>query len=477
MGRAADAMAHCGECEGSDARCPRPEGVTTLRRVVTGASRELAALTDDPDELVRVCTSRLEATDEQGRTALVFAGRRGLAEAVRRLLDLGADPTAQDDDGMKVLIGAAGDGHTGVVESLLASGRFEVNATGSYRLTALLWAAARDQAGVVRLLLDLGADPTVRGSFSRTVAMAAMAGIGGAALLDAMASRGACGDLSAEDAYGQTALALATKRLHGLPRDHEAGPRYAEAVARLVELGADPADCTLTGATALHAAAVAGSVRVAEAVAASALPANIEARDRAGHTALLRAAEKGHADAVRLLLELDADAAATDAESRAPLSLAARAGHAEAVRALIAAGSEGCLEARCMRKRTALWCAVEAGRAAVAGLLLAAGADPLGGETHWSPLLAAARTGSIALMDALDSEGATGAHARGPGPPRRDATARSSDARPLRGGAEAPPGRGRHGGPHGERQDASGGSCRPRAARGGPAPGREGCGG
>ena len=78
----------------------------------------------------------------------------------------------------------------------------------------------------------------------------------------------------------------------------------AERVAALLDEGV-PADATSGGFPALHRAAQANSVAALELLVAAG--AGVGAVDRTGHTALVRAALFGHADAVSFLLESGAD--------------------------------------------------------------------------------------------------------------------------------------------------------------------------
>jgi ankyrin repeat protein len=65
---------------------------------------------------------RLLTTDESGRHALHVAARQGDVDAVRRLLDGGADMSIADEDGRLALHCAAACGNVGVLEVLLDRG-------------------------------------------------------------------------------------------------------------------------------------------------------------------------------------------------------------------------------------------------------------------------------------------------------------------------------------------------------------------
>lgn len=95
-----------------------------------------------------------------GRTALYLATRQGNLEAVRLLIDAGADIHADTLNG-PVLITAAYEGQLEIVELLLDSGE-QISTTGSLfddeNSTALMGAADRGHLDVVELLIKRGAD-------------------------------------------------------------------------------------------------------------------------------------------------------------------------------------------------------------------------------------------------------------------------------------------------------------------------------
>ncbi|NNF14210.1 MAG: hypothetical protein HKN72_13350 [Gemmatimonadetes bacterium] len=161
-----------------------------------------------------------------------------------------------DDD----LIEAARDGDVHAVRELLAGGA-NPDATSGDGMTALHWAAERNQPGVAAVLLDAGAtvDPGTR--------------IG-----------------------GYTPLHLASRRGH------------VEMVRALLEAGADVrATTTNSGVTALHlaAAAVHGTASVKSLLRAGAEPNVVEATF--GQTPLMFASGADRAESVRALLAAGAD--------------------------------------------------------------------------------------------------------------------------------------------------------------------------
>jgi ankyrin repeat protein len=101
--------------------------------------------------------------DEYGGTALWYASYNGRPPVVRLLLDRGADPAIAARGGLTPLIIASRDDHLEVVRSLLGhpSVKATINLRNDYGETALLSACYKGRGGVVRALLESGADPTI----------------------------------------------------------------------------------------------------------------------------------------------------------------------------------------------------------------------------------------------------------------------------------------------------------------------------
>ncbi|MDH3744350.1 MAG: ankyrin repeat domain-containing protein [Acidobacteriota bacterium] len=90
--------------------------------------------------------------------ALWAAALDGNAEAVREVLDSGADVGAADPDGRTALMLAAFNGYTGTVRLLLARGA-SVADRDSLGRTPLMFASTGPFGDTVELLLESGADP------------------------------------------------------------------------------------------------------------------------------------------------------------------------------------------------------------------------------------------------------------------------------------------------------------------------------
>jgi uncharacterized protein len=154
----------------------------TLYRGETTAAKSL--LPDDPNVFETAAFGREERLEEliesdpglarafsgDGFTALHLAAFFGHAEAVRLLLDHGADPNAVATSAqigpVQPLHSAAATGRLECARLLLARGA-DVNARQGGGLTALHAAAASSDTELARLLLAAGADATARADDGR----------------------------------------------------------------------------------------------------------------------------------------------------------------------------------------------------------------------------------------------------------------------------------------------------------------------
>ena len=223
------------------------------------------------------------------------------------------------------------------IRSALAAGA-EVNKEApDNRRTALHYAAAVGDADVAILLLDAGAAIATFDASNRSPLALACRG-GHAAVVSLLVAR-------APPKHLPILLTIADDEAGARPlHDAVAGGALA-AVAALLDAGADPAVADRAGCTALVRAAergdapAVGALLAAAAAGAAALLGQADAR---GRTALLAAAQEGHADCVAALLaatdatEIDG----ADADGLNALGWAATLGHAPVCEALLAAGAD-----------------------------------------------------------------------------------------------------------------------------------------
>ncbi|KAM3607795.1 uncharacterized protein V6R79_014071 [Siganus canaliculatus] len=368
----------------------------------------------EPQTAVRM----MEHVDNEGWTALRSAAWGGHNEAVRLLLDVGADVDGCDGEGRTALRAAAWGGHEGIVLTLLEYGA-HVDRADSKGRTPLIAAAYMGHHEAVEILLDHNAQVNLADGDGRTaLSVAALcvptaAGVKGyGEVASLLLERGA--DPGHRDHDGMTPLLLAAYEGNddvvellleaGADVDETAGPDgsvpaaaavtpllaaaamgHMRTVSRLLFWGAavDAIDCE--GRTALCLAAARGSVEVVRALLDRGLDENH--KDDLGWTPLHAAACEGHRSVCATLTERGSMARVgeMDIEGRTPLILAAQEGHWSTVRLLLDRRSP--IDHRAYDGHSALCAALLEGHAEVAELLMRRGADTDVRDAEGRPLL------------------------------------------------------------------------------------------
>ena len=101
--------------------------------------------------------AHLDATNEQGWTALIYASWMGHVEVVSLFLAAGADVNAANKEGYAALIRSSYYGHVDIMRKLLAKGA-GVDVANSFGNTALISASCGGQVEGVRVLLKARAN-------------------------------------------------------------------------------------------------------------------------------------------------------------------------------------------------------------------------------------------------------------------------------------------------------------------------------
>ncbi len=390
----------------------------------------------------------------------------GNVEVVRALIKAGADIQHQGIRGT-LLNRAVDAGHVEMAKQLIAAG-VDVNASPRFGASALLTAVTQRKAELVRLLLDAGANVDQKGSvvcgefgkpevseeglFRTThvpdppVAREATPLIvatrrGYADIAGQLIKAGA--DVHAGDAEGLTALVYALKAddqpLIKLLKDAGAKPpKYAEGslaaawiaaakagdCARLRAMIGDGVDVNLKYAsrseqdeedeeegggegTALKYAAQKGHLDAVKLLLASGAKPDEKSGGgfESGHeTALMHAAKAGHLEVARTLIAAKAAVPAKDQSGKTVLHYAAEGGHAEMIELLIKHGANVETKSKC--GTSPLMEAASAGRAEAIVALVKAGADPNRFTNGMTALWYAASSGHVVAVQALLDAGA-----------------------------------------------------------------------
>ena len=203
--------------------------------------------------------AKINVTDNQGRTPLDVATRRGHTEVVSILRQHGAKET---------LHGAVASGNFEEVKRLITEG-VDVNVKNETNETPLHIAASRGSKDVAELLIAKGAIVNVRGNSNTPLHLAARNGR--TTLVELLLNKGA--DINANDNQGYTPLGRAMANKHpkviALLREHGAKESLhdvviagdIDAVKRFLAEGCDVNARDSLGLTPLHLAAHAWSYR------------------------------------------------------------------------------------------------------------------------------------------------------------------------------------------------------------------------
>ncbi|KAJ3102538.1 hypothetical protein HDU96_009595 [Phlyctochytrium bullatum] len=295
---------------------------------------------------------------KDGMTGLHVVCRKNLLDAVKTLLDFGADAQRKDADGKlpiqlstsldvwralaaKVpvpqgdLFDAAEKGDDVSARLILAvqkDPKASLNELrevepkgwyGTFTLTPLHAAAYHGHLPVCEVLLQAGAEVDGRDKGEMTPLMRA-AYQGHFDVAQVLVERGA--DVHARNKDGNTPLHLAAWR------------GRVDMARFLLDRGADVNCRNKEEMTPLMRAAIGGHLHVAQVLVERG--ADVHARDKYGLTPLHWAAVEGHVDTVRFLLERGAEVDCRDEGDNTPLMRAALGGHLHAVQLLVERGAE-----------------------------------------------------------------------------------------------------------------------------------------
>ena len=112
----------------------------------------------------------VNATNKRNVPALMLACDRGNKDAIKVLLNAGADPNLTDDKGATCIHCAVGEGCSKDVLEVVVNHGADVNATNKMNVTALMIACLKVNIDAINVLLNAGADPSIADSGWKYVA-------------------------------------------------------------------------------------------------------------------------------------------------------------------------------------------------------------------------------------------------------------------------------------------------------------------
>ncbi|KAJ5082705.1 hypothetical protein N7532_011748 [Penicillium argentinense] len=294
---------------------------------------------------------------------LLRAAEHDDIDSLQKILTLAKEYGQFGDNFLRVgVMRSAERGSVAATEFLLKAGA-KTDVTGN-RLSPLLRAVERDHYQIVRLLLDHGASPDSTDKEGRTALMTA-AWRNHADILQLLIIRGA--NVNARDHRKRNAM-------HNLAADKHRQWGWTEEIVSLLLR----TDCQIDGVegrdelgrTPLHWACATGNWRLAELLLTrpDGPPAQIDATELRGKTALHIAAAHDRADIVQLLLQHEAAVNACSDGNWTPLHNACDKGCEEIVRILLRAGAH--INSQLLNGVTPLHLAAQGGHREVVECLL-----------------------------------------------------------------------------------------------------------
>ncbi|KAH5574501.1 hypothetical protein HBI24_193910 [Parastagonospora nodorum] len=402
----------------------RPWNFYLLSKSVSNTALPLyyAALFGVADVIVLLLESGADVNAEGGEygTALHAAAICGHERTVELLIAHGAHINTSTPHHGSAIQAASEVGHEWVVKRLIEAGA-EINARGGINGSALDLAIGNNHNDVVALLLKNGAElETLNRDGVSPLTGAACIGHNG--IIKLLLSHGAT--ISATDSKGWTAINSASIRGHSetvkLLIDNGADlnianrdawtPVYSasfqgnyEVVRLLLSAGADISLPNDDGWTPLPAAVDGNHYNVVKVLLEHDMrDAYIKAQSKDGHSALSRAAEKGFATIVELLLANGASAVQEDFHGSQAISYAAVVGSLAVLKLLLDVSQVGPNHTD-RYGRSALWWAASCDRPKTVKFLLhEIHCDPkIADACGRTPLMIAARRGYQDIVDVL----------------------------------------------------------------------------
>ena len=186
----------------------------------------------------------VDSRGTQGATPLMFAAAFDKQSAFQVLIENGADPSLKTDKELSLLHCAVQSGNTSIINKLLSLGLDIDSRSGGFNRTPLMGAAADGKQSDFEMLIQNGADPSLKDVFHNNLLHFAEQG----------------GDMSIINKLLSFGLDVDSRSLPG--EMHAAADGRQSAFETLIQNGADPFLKDNDGSSLLHHAANGGNTSV-----------------------------------------------------------------------------------------------------------------------------------------------------------------------------------------------------------------------
>ncbi len=338
----------------------------------------------DAVQMLLAAGAKRDVADDKGNTAYTYAAK---FPAIAQMLAPQTAPQAQPsnasvDEDYNLMV-AAQSGDLAAAKKAIAAGA-NVNAMSGNGLSVIMYAAGKGHTDIVRLLLKAGANIEAKEKNGVTPLMLA-ANLGHTEAVKALIQAGANANEKSKD--GLTALAYA-KGSNSKNKE--------EIINLLAPLTMNPVQLFVKGIENKD-------VKLVEKAIANGLDVK-GALNQEGWTALMIAANRGHIEAIKALIQAGANIEAKDKAGWTPLMYAASEGRTEAIKVLVQAGAK--LETKDKDGLTPLMIAAVNKFEAVKALIQAGAKFDAKDNLGWTPLMFSARENHTESIKALIQAGA-----------------------------------------------------------------------
>ena len=264
----------------------------------------------------------IDSRDTQGATPLMYAAAFDKQSAFQLLIEKGADPSLKADKEFSLLHCAVQGGNPSIINKLLSLGLDIDSRSGPFDRTPLMCAAADGKQSAFEMLIQNGADPSLKDVCHNNLLHFAAQG-GDMTIINKLISLGL--DIDSRSFPGET------------PLMHAAADGKQSAFETLIQNGADPFLKDNDSSSLLHHAANGGNTSIIDKLLSLGL--DVDSRSSySSSTPLMYAAEWPQQKAFQMLIQTGADPFLKDKDGSSLLHCAAQGGNTSIINELLSLG-------------------------------------------------------------------------------------------------------------------------------------------